>query len=113
MRESASSLSWRPINLDHSGQWLPFPRNRVDTSVFEDMCIEAVIRIDNRKKPVQLPKVGRKPRTVRKTLRQTTAKQHSIRPRQKQNPSRRHRDRAKLCITLMVFHKRKPLFYAT
>ena len=53
MRESASSLSWRPINLDHSGQWLPFPRNRVDTSVFEDMCIEAVIRIDNREKHVQ------------------------------------------------------------
>ena len=54
MDEAASTLSWRPINLDHNHEsWLPYPRNRVDFATSNELSVEATMRIDNKEAYVQ------------------------------------------------------------
>ena len=49
MAMASSSLSWRPVNINHDhNKWLPYPRTRVDFSNANELSIEATLRIDNR-----------------------------------------------------------------
>jgi hypothetical protein len=48
MQNAASSLSWRPVNINHDhNRWLPYPRTRVDFSNANELSIEATLRVDN------------------------------------------------------------------
>jgi len=48
LQRNASSLSYRPINLNHDHNlMLPFDENRVDISAYEDEGVEAIMRIAN------------------------------------------------------------------
>jgi len=48
LKQAALSLSHRPVNINHNhSRWLPFPRTRVDFTRFDDMSVEATLRVDN------------------------------------------------------------------
>ena len=48
LSQTASSLSYRALNLNHDhGMMLGFPENRVDLARYEDKGVECIIRIDN------------------------------------------------------------------
>ncbi|HUW44760.1 MAG TPA: hypothetical protein VMW50_03100 [Dehalococcoidia bacterium] len=54
IERSARTLTWRPLNLNHDPrQMLPFPQNRVDWAEYEDLAVEAIIRIDNEQADIQ------------------------------------------------------------
>jgi len=57
-RNTASSLSWRPLNWnhDHSLQ-LPFPENRTELARYEDNAVETIIRIDNNQRHYETGKL--------------------------------------------------------
>jgi hypothetical protein len=54
MQQAASSLTYRPVNLNHDhNTWLPFPRTRIDFTKAEDMSVEGTLRVDNQDKWLQ------------------------------------------------------------
>lgn len=53
MMQAARSLSWRPLNINHSRIPLPFPENRVHFATFEDNAVECIVRIDNSQRDIQ------------------------------------------------------------
>lgn len=54
MDAAAMSMNYRPLNINHDhDRWVPYPRTRVDYSKAEDMCVECILRVDNRDEYLQ------------------------------------------------------------
>ncbi len=49
MEDAAPTMNYRPLNYNHDHErWIPYPRTRVEYAKAEDMCIETIVRVDNR-----------------------------------------------------------------
>jgi cation transport regulator ChaB len=54
MDRAAVSMNYRPLNYNHDhSRWIPYPRTRVEYAKAEDMCVELIIRVDNKDEYLQ------------------------------------------------------------